>query len=192
MASSDPRQKKSFTRLVSQAYNRTTTGATTQHAAGEIADPLGSMDDEQQEMPLTARLKLNGALNALAPGPERGYAVVAGREVLKILHVTRESVTEEINMRVGSRLNLNFSSNDVAWGHSVTRSKIATAATNGAVVMWDYMRQGQKVDRIMTDHSRAVNRIRFDPVNGFLLVSASQDGTMKLWVRCLLKRSCEH
>lgn len=37
-------------------------------------------------------------------------------------------------------------------------------------------------ERVITEHSRAVNRISFQPDNGNILLSASQDGMMKCWV----------
>lgn len=39
-----------------------------------------------------------------------------------------------------------------------------------------------KIERVITEHSRAVNRICFQPENGNILLSASQDGMMKCWV----------
>jgi WD40 repeat protein len=94
------------------------------------------------------------------------------------------------------------------WSHHLlstdARNLIATAATNGAVVIWDLNKApGQKqgkamidleafcwrdetklsiTDRIITEHTRAVNRISFHPTDSVILLSASQDGTMKLWV----------
>lgn len=40
-----------------------------------------------------------------------------------------------------------------------------------------------EIERVITEHTRAVNRICFQPDNGNILLSASQDGTMKCWVR---------
>lgn len=39
------------------------------------------------------------------------------------------------------------------------------------------------LERVITEHTRAVNRICFQPDNGNILLSASQDGNMKCWVR---------
>jgi hypothetical protein len=38
--------------------------------------------------------------------------------VLKVLHVTTQEATEYINLRTGSNLSLNYSSNDVKWGNN--------------------------------------------------------------------------
>lgn len=75
-----------------------------------------------------------------------------------------------------------MSSNDVKWCESYAKHLIATAATNGAIVIWDIQKPvGQKQDRIISEHSRAVNRVGFHPTDPILLMSASQDGSMKLW-----------
>jgi WD40 repeat protein len=39
------------------------------------------------------------------------------------------------------------------------------------------------LERVITEHARAVNRISCAPAASSLLVSASQDGTMRIWVR---------
>ncbi|CAO3678190.1 unnamed protein product [Umbelopsis vinacea] len=127
------------------------------------------------------RYQLPGALNALSSSPDGEYAVVAGREVLKVLHVTTQEATEYINLRTGSNLSLNYSSNDVKWGNNGTRNKIATAATNGAIIIWDLNKTGRKTDRVISEHTRAVNRVCFQPNNGYVLLSASQDGNIKAW-----------
>ncbi|RKP05167.1 WD40-repeat-containing domain protein, partial [Thamnocephalis sphaerospora] len=148
--------------------------------AGGLASSGGpGVGPAQQPAQLTARLRLNGALNALDASPDNEHAVVAGREVLKVLKITDLEVSESLNMRVGSRLNLNFSSNDVQW---LSKQKIATAATNGSIVIWDLTRTRQKLqERIISEHARAVNRICGGPPGSGLLLSASQDGTMRVW-----------
>ncbi|KAI7862657.1 WD40-repeat-containing domain protein, partial [Spinellus fusiger] len=102
--------------------------------------------------------------------------------VLKIVSVTTSEVVETLNLRAGSHLNLNYSSNDVKWGNNMTKNKVATAATNGAIILWDLSKVGRKAaERVINEHTRAVNRVCFQPENGNILLSASQDGTMKCW-----------
>ncbi|KAI8379573.1 WD40-repeat-containing domain protein [Radiomyces spectabilis] len=132
-----------------------------------------------QAAPLQAHM--SGNLAALSLSPDSESVVVAGREVLKILSVSKTEIRETLNLRSGSDLNLNYSSNDVKWGNNATRHKIATAAANGAIVLWDLNKIGRKVDRVITEHTRVVNRVCFQPENGNILLSASQDGTMKCW-----------
>ncbi|RKP25680.1 hypothetical protein SYNPS1DRAFT_22403 [Syncephalis pseudoplumigaleata] len=135
-----------------------------------------------QERPVqqpAVKLKLNGALNALDASPDGLHAIVAGREVLKVLNVTETEATEALNIRVGSRLNLNFSSNDVQW---LTNQKIATAATNGAIVIWDVTRSRQKLQAkpaklVLDGKSESVRDVRFNPININELAAAFETGT---------------
>ncbi|KAI7907105.1 WD40-repeat-containing domain protein [Cokeromyces recurvatus] len=127
------------------------------------------------------RERISGAINALSISPDNTSVVVAGREILKVYNLQKTKIVESLNLRAGSHFNLNYSSNDVKWGNNATKTKIATAATNGAIILWDLNRIGRKAERVITEHSRAVNRISFQPDNGNILLSASQDGTMKCW-----------
>ncbi|KAI8076853.1 WD40-repeat-containing domain protein [Halteromyces radiatus] len=124
---------------------------------------------------------MSGAINALSLAPDGEAVVIAGREILKIITVTPDEVTEAFNLRAGSHLTVKSSSNDVKWGNNATKTKVATAATNGAIILWDINKVGRKTERVINEHSRAVNRICFQPDNGNILLSASQDGTMKCW-----------
>lgn len=57
---------------------------------------------------------------------------------------------------------------------------LATAATNGAVVVWNLNKQGRsKQDHVFNDHTRTVNKVNFHITEASLLISGSQDGTMK-------------
>ena len=110
--------------------------------------------------------------------------MIAGRDVLKILKVNDgNQIEESMNLRAGSRINLNLSCSDVKWNpHQSREHMIATAATNGSIIIWDISRSsGQRQIRLMTDHSRSVNRLSFHSTEPHYLLSASQDGLIKLW-----------
>lgn len=51
-------------------------------------------------------------------------------------------------------------------------------------MLWDVSRATgrSRAERVITEHTRAVNRLSFQPENGNILLSASQDGSMKCWV----------
>lgn len=64
----------------------------------------------------------------------------------------------------------------------MNENHLATGATNGAVCVWDVeCREKDKTIAVFSDHKRTVNTINFHPVEWTLLVSCSQDGTMKLF-----------
>ncbi|XP_063624491.1 GATOR2 complex protein WDR24 [Cydia splendana] len=120
-----------------------------------------------------------GPANALALNKDASQVVIAGRNVFKVFAIGETEFTEVCNLRVGKNLNLNFSSIDVAW-NSIEENTIATAATNGAVVVWNLGRSGRsKQEHVFSDHKRTVNKVSFHLTDPALLISGSQDGTMK-------------
>ncbi|XP_022651502.1 GATOR complex protein WDR24-like isoform X2 [Varroa jacobsoni] len=127
-----------------------------------------------------SKCALDGPANALAVNSNRdsGLCAVAGRTVFKVFNVDdQDRIVEKMNLRVGKNINLNYSCSDVVWNPEV-ESLLATAATNGAVVIWD-LNKGSKCKQefVLADHKRTVNRVVFQ--DGNTLLSGSQDGTMK-------------
>jgi WD40 repeat protein len=52
---------------------------------------------------------------------------------------------------------------------------------NGDIVIWDLNRATQKQELTLSEYDRAVNRLSFHKTEPNLLLSAGQDGTIKLW-----------
>ena len=69
---------------------------------------------------------------------------------------------------------------DVKWSHGNFGTTIATAAANGNVVVYDISRPGVEVARLH-EHSRQVHRLGFNPHAPHLMLSGSQDSTVRLW-----------
>ncbi|GAA5898988.1 uncharacterized protein JCM6883_003502 [Sporobolomyces salmoneus] len=94
-----------------------------------------------------------------------------------------EMIEELMDVRQGSRLSPSYLFQDVRWGYGATSNKLATACTNGAVILWDLSRDSasSKLDQVKYEHDRAVNRIVFGGQTGNWLMSGGQDGQMKLW-----------
>ncbi|XP_068715424.1 GATOR2 complex protein WDR24-like isoform X3 [Montipora capricornis] len=121
---------------------------------------------------------VDGALSSLSISRDGSQVVVAGRNVFKVISIEESGFVEKTNLRVG-RINLNFCITDVQW-HPVDDHILATAAGNGAVVLWNLNKiTKQKQEVVFADHKRTVNRIQFHPYEKDLLLSGSQDGTMK-------------
>lgn len=121
----------------------------------------------------------DGPANALALNKDNTQVVVAGRNVFKVFSIEEDEFVENCNLRVGKNLNLNFSCNDVAWSTHEDHI-LATAATNGAVVVWNLNRPSRsKQEHVFVDHKRTVNKVSFHTVEPSWLISGSQDGTMK-------------
>ncbi|RKO99739.1 hypothetical protein CXG81DRAFT_14112 [Caulochytrium protostelioides] len=73
---------------------------------------------------------------------------------------------------------LSYTSNDVKWSKA-RPDRVATAAANGTLTIWQLDR-GLRVDRTITEHLRAINRLAFYPADGNLILTASQDGFVHL------------
>lgn len=123
-------------------------------------------------------------LSAMSQSPDTTsqQIVVAGRSPLRILTVDPSAdgkgFTSVQNLRTRRRSGLNYSVVDVVWNPN-DADMIATAATNGVIVLWKNFQP--ETETIMKDHLRSVNRLDWHPSNPALLLSASQDGTMRLW-----------
>ncbi|XP_008206371.1 GATOR complex protein WDR24 isoform X2 [Nasonia vitripennis] len=127
----------------------------------------------------TSFVTQEGPANALALNKDNSQVVIAGRNVFKIFTLLEDRFEEFCNLRVGKNLNLNFSCNDVAW-NLIEDHMLATAATNGAVVVWNLNRPSRsKQEHVFVDHKRTVNKVSFHMSEPMWLISGSQDGTMK-------------
>lgn len=118
---------------------------------------------------------------------DRTHAVLAGKEVLKTVRVQDAKIVDDINLRAAvlnytdshARQREGSSVHDVKWSHGQFSSHIATAAANGKVILYD-LRRGEEITRLH-EHDRQVHKLGFNPHQGYLLLSASQDATVRLW-----------
>ena len=133
---------------------------------------------------------------ALDISPDRTRAVIAGREILKTVNVSGSTSTEDFNLKENikrytstheSSGNSSFSkqrdpisANDVKWSNGDFQSTIAIAAANGQIVVYDLNRVSVELARLH-GHNRQVHRLAFSPHWGSLLLSGSQDATVRLW-----------
>lgn len=77
-------------------------------------------------------------------------------------------------------LHCKFKTENAKYTHFVLDHFLATAATNGAVVLWNLNKSGRsKQEFVFVDHKRTVNKVSFHTTEASWLISGSQDGTMK-------------
>ncbi|KAL8946914.1 MAG: hypothetical protein Q9222_006749 [Ikaeria aurantiellina] len=135
-------------------------------------------------------------INAFDISPSRTHAILAGREILKTISVTESACTEDFNLRssiiayaaahdssggtISARHKDQLAATDVKWSHGKFDTTIATAAASGQIVIYDINRAGVELARLH-EHSRQVHRIAFNPFQAALLLSGSQDATVRLW-----------
>ncbi|CAF9931496.1 SEA (Seh1-associated) complex subunit [Imshaugia aleurites] len=133
---------------------------------------------------------------ALDISPGRTHAVLAGRDILKTIQVEDFTCAEDFNLRtniiayaathetsagaISARHRDQLAAQDVKWSHGNFGTTIATAAANGNIVVYDINRPGVEIARLH-EHSRQVHRLGFNPHAPHLMLSGSQDSTVRLW-----------
>ncbi|KAK5047669.1 hypothetical protein LTR84_006334 [Exophiala bonariae] len=126
------------------------------------------------------------------------HAVLAGKEILKTVRVEDGKVSDVFNIRaaVGSATSSQTSpqlggpskrrdylpARDVKWSTGTYSHIIATAATSGRISLYDVNVGGPKLELAwLHEHTNQINKLDFDPFAGYLLLSASQDKSVRLW-----------
>ncbi len=163
--------------------------------------PQGSNETQAdvERSPIASRStshKTGIPIAALDISPDHTHAVLAGRNILKTIQVSDAACAEDVNLRTSiiayaatheasgnSSASIHkdqWAANDVKWSHGQCSTNIATATTNGHIVIYDINRPGLEVARLH-EHSRQVHRLAFNPYQGQLMLSGSQDGTVRLW-----------
>ncbi|KAF2198405.1 hypothetical protein GQ43DRAFT_378677 [Delitschia confertaspora ATCC 74209] len=197
-AGAAPRNTSYFSRFVAQpltaAYGSRPPSAQTNRPGGGRPNPLvpkfpgissGSSQDSSHKTGLE--------ISALDINRERTHAILAGREILKTIRVEDAKCAEETNLRAAiinyaahngtasaARHREALEIHDVKWSHGQFSTHIATAATNGKVILYDLNRAGMELARLH-EHHRQVHKLAFNPHLGYLLLSASQDAMVRLW-----------
>ncbi|XP_064647525.1 GATOR2 complex protein WDR24-like isoform X2 [Lineus longissimus] len=146
----------------------------------ELSD-LEDVDFATSHMGRTMHHSVDGPINTISINKDATNVVVAGRNVFKVFSIDDDEFVERHNFRVGKNLNLSYSALDVAW-NPVEEHTIASAATNGAVVVWNLNRASRsKQEIVFAEHKRTVNKVVFHATELQWLLSGSQDGYMKLF-----------
>lgn len=72
---------------------------------------------------------------------------------------------------------------DVKWSTGNYKHIIATAATSGRISLYDVNVGGSSKLELawLHEHANQINKLDFDPFAGYLLLSASQDKSVRLW-----------
>ena len=132
-----------FAALVSKMRATTKTGRST-HSKGKLVSTTTGVRANLGGSSI-AGLDFKLPLTAVSLSPDERFAAVGGREILRIVSVSDVTHFEDhLNLR-GSKAKggLKLSTNDVKW-HPQTQFEniLATASTNGAVVIWDIEGRG--------------------------------------------------
>uniref|UniRef100_A0A915KTS0 GATOR2 complex protein WDR24 n=1 Tax=Romanomermis culicivorax TaxID=13658 RepID=A0A915KTS0_ROMCU len=127
------------------------------------------------------QVNLDGPINALSVNRHANRVVVAGRNLLKVYEIHNDGLKEENSIKPGKLPALNLSCQDVAWS-LLEDHVVASAATNGVVVVWNLDTQSKnKIERTFSAHKRTVNKVSFHPSDVYCMISGSQDAKIKIY-----------
>ena len=94
---------------------------------------------------------------------DNDQVVVASSAIFRIYDIEDGRFRERVNLRGSKTQNLNYSCNDVCWNKHDPHI-LATAATNGAVVLWNLARTSRaKQEHVFNEHQRTVRRFMSCP-----------------------------
>ncbi|KAK4626368.1 hypothetical protein CLAFUW4_03974 [Fulvia fulva] len=123
---------------------------------------------------------------------ERGsHAIIAGKAIFKTVKVEDGHCAEDFNLRTAIRSTPTQASGqprqvyeidiaDVAWAKGDTGDFVAAATSSGKIIVYDLGHAGLQAAQLH-EHYRQVHNVTFNPHRGSLLLSGSQDGTVRLW-----------
>ncbi|KAL0491142.1 GATOR complex protein [Acrasis kona] len=139
-----------------------------------------SVTNIRTDVGLISTIQAGNSLNAVSSSPDGTSIAAGGRKVYKIFKLGEEGFSVQINFR---KKNMNYGVVDLKWHPKYDCAHlIATAPTNGKVVIWNInSRSSGKLEKQYDQHTRTVNSIDWSPKDDAILLSGSQDGTIKLW-----------
>ncbi|WPH01655.1 Hypothetical protein R9X50_00450500 [Acrodontium crateriforme] len=139
----------------------------------------------------TASHKTGLEINTIALNEQGTHALLGGREIFKTIRVEDGTCTEDLNLRSAIRSTSTTASGkprqvysidiaDVAWARGDCGDLVAAATSSGKIILYDLGRAGLQAAQLH-EHYRQVHKVTFNPHRGSLLLSGSQDGSVRLW-----------
>lgn len=130
-------------------------------------------------------------INTIAINESGTHALLGGKEIFKTIKVEDGRCAEETNLRSAIRSNPYQASGktrqiyaidiaDVAWAKGDCGNYVAAATSSGKIILYDLGHAGLQAAQLH-EHFRQVHNVTFNPHRGSLLLSGSQDGTVRLW-----------
>ena len=139
----------------------------------------------------TASHKTGLEINTIAINEKGTHALIGGKEIFKTVKVEEGVCAEELNLRTairstptqasgGPRQIYSIDIADVAWAKGDCGDYVAAATSSGKIILYDLGHAGLQAAQLH-EHYRQVHKVTFNPHRGNLLLSGSQDGTVRLW-----------
>ncbi|GAB7365108.1 hypothetical protein MBLNU230_g6198t1 [Neophaeotheca triangularis] len=139
----------------------------------------------------TASHKTGLEINTIAINEKGTHALLGGKEIFKTVKVEDGVCAEDLNLRTAIRSAPKQASGaprqvysidiaDVAWAKGDCGDYVAAATSSGKIILWNIGLAGLPAVQLH-EHFRQVHKVTFNPHRGNLLLSGSQDGTVRLW-----------
>ncbi|KAI6883701.1 hypothetical protein KC318_g15987, partial [Hortaea werneckii] len=130
-------------------------------------------------------------INTLAINEQGTHALLGGKEIFKTVRIEDGVCAEDVNLRTairsnpvqasgGPRQTYSIDIADVAWAKGASGDFVAAATSSGKIILYDLGHAGVPAAQLH-EHFRQVHKVTFNPHRGSLLLSGSQDGTVRLW-----------
>ncbi|RPA87797.1 hypothetical protein BJ508DRAFT_410493 [Ascobolus immersus RN42] len=116
---------------------------------------------------------LPSAALAFSASADYERTVICGRDYFKVFKVTPTGLADPSNIRLPQARKIQFPT-EVKWGGG---DLMVAALGNGTIALF----KDGKVERTWMEHHRQVHKLAFSPVDPRIFLSASSDGTIKLW-----------
>ncbi|ANB14361.1 Rtc1p [Sugiyamaella lignohabitans] len=169
----------------------TTGGSPASSTSTNIGHYTDMTDDDEDETSLkyTAR----GGIFAMANSPSKEHVAIVGKDFFQVLNVSNTNVSLSHNVRGGSSatsgnrdFDKTFSATALKWGYQSFDRYIALSNAGGRIFVYDAEKGsiGSGIRRPVSqllDSTRNIHSLAFNPNQGYNLLSASSDGTVKLW-----------
>lgn len=139
----------------------------------------------------TASHKTGLEINTIAINEKGTHALLGGKEIFKTIKIVDGTCVEDLNLRTAIRSTPTQASGkprstysidiaDVAWAKGDYSDFVAAATSSGKIILYDLGHAGLQAAQLH-EHDRQVHKVTFNPHKGNLLLSGSQDGTVRLW-----------
>lgn len=139
----------------------------------------------------TASHRTGLEINTVSINESGSHALLGGKEIFKTVKVENGVCVEDVNLRTAIRSTptqasgkprqiYNIDIDDVAWAKGTSGDYVAAATSSGKIILYDLGHAGLPAAQLH-EHYRQVHRITFNPHRGSLLLSGSQDGSVRLW-----------
>lgn len=130
-------------------------------------------------------------INTIAINETGTHALIGGKGIFKTIKVEEGHCNEDLNLRttiLSSPRNASGAPRDiwqidiadVAWAKGEHGDYVVAATSSGKIILYNLRIAGLQA-ALLYEHSRQVHKVTFNPHRGNLLLSGSQDGTVRLW-----------